>query len=351
MSTGPYRVDTYRPGRELTLSRNAAWRQETDTVRWQHVLQIQVIMGVPASEAIERVAAGDADALWDVPPPDGTTPLGGARIVRTDSGELNPCLVLNTVSPTETNALADIRVRQALAYAVDKRAIADIYGGPGHAMITDQLLPEGNPAHRPFSLYPSPEGRGDPAAARRLLAAAGREDGLTLTMAHRDAGRHPQVAEAVRDALARAGITIRLKPVAQSDFYPRLLQDAENARSGVWDLVAQGWLPDWQGRNARSYLQPHFDSAALGYQDPTWGVVYGGYRNPIVNSLIRDAVTATDAATADQLFHEVDRTVMSDAPVVPILFVKSATLCSERVRDFRVHPYYLGDPTHVWLAR
>lgn len=307
-------------------------------------------MGRSQDEACEQVAAGAADALWDVAPPGGD-PSPAVQPVSATHGELNPCLVINLVSPNADRATSRRDVRLALRWAVDKDAIARIYGGAERTVVTGRLLPPGHLAERPLLSTPGVPACGDPERARELLARAGYRDGLTLRMIHRDGGHHPAVARAVRTALARAGIEVELVPVPQSEFYPRYLEVAANARAGVWDLTTQGWLPDWPGDNARSYLQPHFDSSRLSLDDQTWGVVYGCYRSAATNHLIRCATTAPDSATANALYHLAEARVLDDVAVVPVLFQRSRTLYSRRVRGITTFPNYLGDPTQMWLER
>ncbi|WP_160165849.1 ABC transporter substrate-binding protein [Actinoplanes sp. OR16] len=342
-SNGPYRVVTHRPGETIVLERNPAWRPESDPVRGQHVARIEVLMGRSQDEACAEVAAGTADALWDVAPPAGdVTP---AQRVTARTGELNPCLLINMVSPNAGGATRRVEVRRALHYAVDRTAIARIYGGAAEA--ATQLLPPGNPAYRPSDLYRTGDPSGDPDRARQLLADAGYTDGLTLRMIHRDTGHHPAVGAAIRDALARAGIHVELVPVPHADFYPKYLEVAQNARDGVWDITTQGWLPDWQGNNARSYLQPHFDSSRVAEESATWGACYGFYRNPATSDLIHSAGTAAEARDANELYHRAEQQILRDAAVVPLLFQSSATMYAERVRGITTFPNYLGDPTQM----
>ncbi|MEV0388558.1 ABC transporter substrate-binding protein [Nonomuraea sp. NPDC050643] len=346
ISNGPYRITSYLPGREILLDRNPAWDQATDEVRGQYADRIRVVQGLTQREAFDRVLDGRADALWDVPPPTSELPAlyGDPRLRTIANGHLNPCLIINLVSPNADGATGRLKVRQALHHALDKPAIVEVLGGPRLNTVTDHLLPPWNDAHRDFTLYPP-----DPARARRLLAEAGYPDGLTLRMIHRDAGNHPAVARAVQAGLARAGITVELHPVPQAAFYPEYLEVAENARRGVWDITVQGWLPDWQGNNARTYLQPHFDSSGIHRDDATYGVVYGCYRSARTNELIGRAVTAPTVELANELFHQAELQVLQDAAVVPIAWQRSTTLHSARVRGFTGFPNYLGDPTRMWI--
>jgi peptide/nickel transport system substrate-binding protein len=79
----------------------------------------------------------------------------------------------------ETNpnagAIADVRVRQAVNYAIDKVAYRDALAGryAPNGELASTILAPGSLGYHPYDLYPTPGGRGDPAKARALLAAAG----------------------------------------------------------------------------------------------------------------------------------------------------------------------------------
>ena len=71
--------------------------------------------------------------------------------------------------------MADVRVRQAVNYAIDKVAYRDALAGRYAATgeLASTILAPGSIGYRPYDLYPTPGGRGDPAKARALLAEAG----------------------------------------------------------------------------------------------------------------------------------------------------------------------------------
>ncbi|MFI0483503.1 ABC transporter substrate-binding protein [Actinomadura sp. 9N215] len=353
ISNGPYRFARYEPGAGLRMERNPAWRPDGDDVRGRHVDRIEVIEGLSRDEATARVLSGAADLLWDLSP---SAELiaeldGDPRLEAVAHGMLNPCLVFNLVSPNSGAATGRPAVRRAIRAALDKHRIAEIYGGAPINEVTGRLLPPWGAVAAPGGPggADDPDATADPGRARALLAGAGYPDGLSLTMLHREGGSHPAVARAVRDSLAQAGIEVRLRAVPPAEFYSDVLENAENARRGEWDLMAQGWLPDWQGNNARTYLQPHFYSAGLNRDDPTWGVVYGYYRNASVNRLLEAAATASEPEHAGKLCREAELRILDDVAVIPVLFQKSVTLRASRVRGFTGYPCHIGDPTHIRL--
>jgi peptide/nickel transport system substrate-binding protein len=350
-SNGPYRLVEYIHGEYLRMEQNPVWRSGTDPIRRQLLDGVEVVMERATPQQVrDRIESGRADLSWASPV---TEDYGASP---TDPGNnlgyaLNPYLVFNLRSPNAGGAITDVRVRQAIAFAVDKVAMADIFDElavgtvmwPAHSAI-----PPGNYGHRDWNPYPTPGDRGDPDRARELLAQAGYSDGLTLTIVHREVDANPEVAQSLARDLAKIGIALRAVPLGHADYYP-FLQDPANARAGGWDISAPAWTPDWFGNNGRAFLQPMFQTNGVRGTGN-----YGGYSSPDVDRLIEEALTATDPEDAAELWHQVDVRVMTDAAVVPIL-VHAPTiphLRGARVRNAIPMPTIdrWFDLSNLWLA-
>src|SRR4029450_3719467 len=113
-------------------------------------------------------------------------------------------LVLGT--NRKAGAIADVGVRRAGNYAIDKGAYPDAIAG--RAPAPRQTAPPGD---RPCGLVPTPGGRGDPAKARALLAAAGYPKGVTLTFVTWGSGKLAAGRKPIEASLARAGIRMKVK--------------------------------------------------------------------------------------------------------------------------------------------
>ncbi|MFD0206870.1 MULTISPECIES: ABC transporter substrate-binding protein [Saccharothrix] len=352
ISNGPYLLTEYRPGERIELRRNPAWDPGTDNLRAAHVDGIVIRQGLDEREAHDLVARGAADMLWDVQPLTEELPAllatDDPRLEVCPAGLLSPYIVVNFASTAEDGATGKQAVRTALQYAVDKAAVSQVWGGPRLNDIADQVLPPLCKAHRENHPYATDGGRGDPERARRLLAEAGYPDGLTLRLVYRDRDIHPATAEVVRTALARAGIRVRLVPASINELFSEFLSSS-SARSRDWELALTGWEPDWYGNNARTYLQPLFDSRDVP-EDGDWGSNFGRYRSERVNRLLTEALTCADEERAGGLFREVEAEVLGDGAIVPILFAHQYWWHSTRVRDWLPYPVLNGDLTNLWLA-
>jgi len=349
-SCGPYRLTDYRPGQFIRMERNPFWRKETDEIRHQYVDAIEVVMAKVSDAEVKRtLESGEADLSWGAPV------ISKDRRVL-DVGRhvgyaLNPYLAFNMHSPNKGGAIRDLAVRRAIAYAIDKAGMAKFLDDMNIGTVTvpaHTVIPPGNTGHRDYDLYSTPGDRGDRDRSRALLAEAGYADGLSLKVLCRQDSPHDSLAEALAGDLAAVGITVELVFPGAADEYYRVLQDPARAEAGDWDITAAAWTPDWFGNNGRAYVQPMFQS---GFEPGTSN--YGGYHNPEVDALILRALSEPDADRAWDLWHEVDRLVLADAAIVPILACEPTIthMTSARVRNALPMPQIDRwlDAANLWL--
>ena len=349
-SIGPYRLTGYAPGRSLTMERNPVWRPETDPIRHQYVERIEVRMARVSDDTVrEAIASGAADLSWGAPviSPD-------RRVLDADRHlgyALNPYLVFNLRSPNAGGAVQNLAVRRAVAYAIDKAAMVRYLDEMNVGTVTvtaHTAIPYGNVGHREYDRYPTPGDRGDPARARKLLAEAGYASGLTLKALYREDAPHDSIAKAYAQDLAEVGIAVELVFAGSADEYYRILQNPVRAQAGEWDITAAAWTPDWFGNNGRAYVQPMFQSNfASGTAN------YGDYRNSTVDALIEEALAEPDPARAEELWHQVDRQVLEDVAIVPILACEPTIphMTGTRVRNAMPMPQVDRwlDAANIWL--
>ena len=351
ISDGPYRIVTYTPNQRIVLNRNPAWTQASDPVRHQYVDNIDITQGQDAGPVQQQIQAGTADLEWDTTVPTPNIPAlqaaKDARLGLYPALDTNPYLVFNLQSPTANSALKNVKVRQAIEYAVDKTAIGQVYGGPALNTPLNQVIPPGNVGYQQFDLYPTAQSKGDAATCKSMLAAAGYPNGFTIKDVYRNAGDHPAVAQDIQADLKACGITDKLIPVNQGDYYGKYLNSPSAAQRGVWDISEPGWVPDWYGNNGRAIVEPLFDGRNYGPNS----VDYGDYNNPAVNALIDKALAAPDQNTAATYWHQADMQIMKDAAIVPLQTQKTALYRSSRVQNAIFLPFSQNyDITQIWLS-
>ncbi len=351
ISDGPYRITTYTANQKIVLNRNPAWTQDSDPIRHQYVDTIDITEGQDAGPVQQQIQAGTADLEWDTVVPTPNIPAlqasKDARLGLYPALDTNPYVVFNLQSPTANSALKNVKVRQAIEYAVDKTAIGQVYGGPALNTPLDQVIPPGNVGYQQFDLYATAQSKGDPAQCKSMLAAAGYPNGFTISDVYRNAGNHPAVAQDIQADLKACGITDKLIPVNQGDYYGKYLNSPSAAQRGIWDISEPGWVPDWYGNNGRAIIEPLFDGRNYGPNS----VDYGDYNNPAVNALIDKALAAPDQNTAATYWHQADMQIMKDAAIVPLQTQKTALYRSSRVQNAIFLPFSQAyDITQVWLS-
>jgi peptide/nickel transport system substrate-binding protein len=350
IASGPYTVSEYVPDSRLLLVRNPAWKPEADPLRKAYVDDVEITFGVQPDAAIQQLQAGDGDMTYDIVIPPATlhmlTSAGDEKLMTMSVGR-TAFLFINTVSDNNNGALKDLRVRQAIQFAIDKAATVQQMGGATVAQPQNGIFGSGVLGYHDFNPYPSEGAKGDPEKAKALLAEAGFPGGIKFKMPYRNQNAEPAIAQTIQASLKKAGIEIELIPVAPSDYYSKFMTNPLNTKEGNWDIAPVGWSPDWVGGAARSVFQPQFT-----YNGTHQTYNYTDYNNPEANKIAQQAINATTSDDAAKLWGQVDELVMKDAPVVPYLAEKVVVYHGASVQNFQ--PYALGaqgDWTNVWLDR
>ena len=107
----------------------------------------------------------------------------------------------------KTAPFNDIKVRQAINYAIDPEALNRVFGGRLHP--TQQILPPGMPGYEEYKLYPGP----DMAKAKALIAEANPTD-KDITVWTDDEPDRKRIGEYYHDLLTQLGFNATLKVVA-----------------------------------------------------------------------------------------------------------------------------------------
>jgi peptide/nickel transport system substrate-binding protein len=340
ITSGPYKVDTIKDGTSVTLVRNKYWSKKTDAVRTAAADEVVFSLNQNQTTAVQNLvndtgASRTAFGAQYLGASDLATVNGNAaakaRLATSQAGPLQ-YLAINT----QAGPLKQLKVRQALEYAVDKKAYLVATGGAAAGTYATTLITPGIAGRQDYDLYPAPE-TGDVAKAKSLLADAG-VGSLKLTLLTQNDSASLAQAQAIQAGLKRVGITVTLKTEDVDSFYTDVA-----ASDPGFDLAMMSWQPDFPSAN--SNLSPLFDSSQIG--NGNYNV--SQYKNPAVDAAIADAQAEVDQTKAQADWAAIDKRIMADAPVVPLVYAKQSFLRGSGVGNFFI-PSFPAYPDYMTLT-
>jgi ABC-type transport system substrate-binding protein len=152
-SPAPYYVDEYIPGERLVLERNRFYRGE----RPHHVARIVADLGSDFGSGINEVERGTVDTFWPRPTPEQTVELARRFGVNKPGGQFfvvsADVLRVFVINPDRPLFRNNVKLRQAVNFAVDRKALVREGGFRGETP-TDQYLLPGFPGYRNEDIYP-----------------------------------------------------------------------------------------------------------------------------------------------------------------------------------------------------
>ena len=241
-ATGPYRVASYVPGRQVLLVRNPYFRQWSaeaqpagfpDRIAWT--------LGISTPKQVRAVDTGRLDAALGNPdaPPDGPASV---RLLQNHPDQVHlythaqiTAFFLNTQLPPFTNLLA----RRAVNYALNRKRSLQVAGGRTTARITCQMLPPNIPGYRPYCPYTRRPGSGGwtaPDLTRaRALAAASNTTQIPVTV-HTGASLLGQ-ARVLVAALRAVGYHAHLALESTPDYFTAIYTPSTRYQAGPWGYI------------------------------------------------------------------------------------------------------------------
>lgn len=203
IGTGPYRLVEMTPGTRFVLERFDGYYAQSP--KGQPAIKRIVARVLPeANTQYAELMNGQLDWIWRIPPNDvrnlARNPklqVQSVQILRYAYIEINPKF------DDGKSPLADVRVRRALNYAINRAAIAKAFVGGASRVINAACSPDQFGCTDDVAKYPF-----DPAKAKQLLAEAGYPNGFSTTIMV--TGIPSQQAEAIAANLASVGVTVKL---------------------------------------------------------------------------------------------------------------------------------------------
>ncbi len=287
---------------------------------WGIVPKLSGIRFVPYPTLDERVRAlveGEVDVAYSLEGADLAELQQRGFTVPEYSAPYIWYLVFNLRDPK----IGDLRVRRALAHAINREALSNELF-PGATVPACSTLPPGSPSHDPNSedRYPY-----NPEIARKLLADAGCGDGLTLHVVGAQAGsaqlNPSEIYDRIETDLAAVGVKLRVK------LHPDWVDYCNEWKLGVMPGVAFSEM-SW-AMSSDLWL-----SQVLHSKNVSPGGFNAGYlADTKLDELFDRAATTLNDADRIQLYREADRHIMDQLPILPLLNSKQGMVgYSSRVK-------------------
>ncbi|MFB6842787.1 ABC transporter substrate-binding protein [Streptomyces sp. NPDC056361] len=309
-SSGPYKVETYARDKQLVLVRNTHWDPKNDSVRKAYPDRIVVTMGLKGNQIDDRLIASsgaDASAVsWAQLRPESISKvLTKADVKARLLAESSSCTEMVQMH-TGRAPFDDLKVRQAVQYALDREAIVTAAGGPAVVDASTAAMPGAlfTGGKQPDTLKIPLSG--DVEKAKQLLKEAGKADGFStrLTVSMND----KRIGEAIQESLGRAGIKVTIETVDPSAFY-----DTIGDTKSRTDLVYTGWCPDYP--SGSTFLPFVFDGRFIKVKGNTGN--HSLFKDDATMKRMDEIAAMSDGAQANKAWQDLDGQILAKAPVAP----------------------------------
>jgi len=324
-SAGPYFISEYVVNERVVLERNRYYGGS----RPHHVSRFLVTLGEPNPAAlVDQVDRGELDYAAV---PNGAYAPRAVEFTReygvnkgqfwVKPGTFLRMFVLNTSRPLFRN---NPKLRQAVNFAVDRKALLRERGGPPGGQLTDQYLMPTTLGFRDERIYPlqKPDLRRAKALARGHLRDAKAVLYTSTVLAP------VAQAQVVKDNLAKIGINVDVQAFPVAVLFEKLATPGE-----PFDI---GWIGWGSGRDPASFLNGLFYGRTIGTPD---NVNYSYFNSTVYNRLLDRASQLTGDARA-RAFGDLDVRLSRDAaPAIPYSYDNTLTLVSARTGCVIVNPY------------
>jgi peptide/nickel transport system substrate-binding protein len=302
-ATGPYVLVDSQPGRGWDYRRNPRWRDGNATLLPQipsgHLDRIEVDVLRNPSTQVDDVEAGRYQWMGNPPPADRYAAVKS----RYDGTQFKAEPTISTYffwMNTRRAPFDDVRVRQAVNYAIDSRALERIYAG--QLTGTQQVLPPGMPGYERLDLYPH-----DLAKAKELIAAADPAD-RAITVWTDTESPNNEAGEYYEGVLRELGFRTELKIVNADNYFGVI----GNESTPDLDTGFANWFEDYPHPN--DFFQPLLSEEAI---SPSGATNLARFADPKLDAKISRLGEGQLTPGAEAEYAALDREVMEAAPWAP----------------------------------
>jgi peptide/nickel transport system substrate-binding protein len=338
VSSGPYKIESNKNGKggKMVLVRNDKWTQASDTYRKAYPDTWEVDYGIDPKVIDQRVmqsSGNDANAMELILQPE---QLG---VVFTDPKTAQPQYAGRAISELDpyvryfainTQKVPNLKIRQAMAAALDREALRKNAGGDFAGDLADGVIkPNMGVDYAPSGMWDTLLGQkipdtGDAEYAKKLIAESG-EAAPTITFDYPQTPTNDKAAAIIVASLGKAGFTVKPNPIEPGQYYG-VVFDPEKAH----ELINAGWGPDWP--NASTIIPELFT--------PSGGFNLSQYDNAAFNTAVDAAKIEADRAKQAKMWQDLNKQAMADVAAIPTRFERQQRVTGNKVGSVYLWPAY-----------
>ncbi len=309
VGTGPYKLEKFEPNQEVVLVRNDQY--------WgaKPAYEKLIFKAVPDAQArISMLESGQADVIASVPAQDVARLKGNKEITVVDKPGLRTTVIGFYLNKAPWN---DVKVRQALNYAINRDAIIKSQFMGMAVPLTSPLAPN------TVGYVKAGEYTYNPDKAKQLLADAGWKDmqngvlvknGQPLKMVLNTAeGQYPkdlQVVEAVAAQLKQIGVDVQIQKVEAASRWDIIKVPPKDVK-----YDAYLWAFNPSNGDGGTQLDANFKTNAKADDKATiWNMSF--YTNASVDKALDQAAQTTDPAKRAEILGQAEKTIWEEAPAI-----------------------------------
>ncbi|MGY5055985.1 ABC transporter substrate-binding protein [Streptomyces sp. 900105755] len=341
-SSGPYKFESYSPGKKLVLVRNTNWKASSDPVRKAYPDKISLTISSNQSDMDQRLINGDYDIDAGQT---GLGPQGRTIALKEHKGNLdNPIsgFIRYAVFPQSVKPFDNIHCRKAVVYAADHVSLQTARGGPiaGGDIGTNMLPPaiaggEGQ-KYDPYKISGANK-TGNANLAKQELKACGQPNGFKTTIAVRN-NKQQEVATAtsLQQALKAVGI--------QADIYQYdgaqssgIIGSPSNVAKKKLGIIIMGWGADFP--TVQGFGAPLWDSS---YILQSGNNNFGLIKDKTIDGLFNQYNAQQDETKKTQIATEINHKVTEGAYYLPFTFERLLNWRSSRIANVYTTNAYSG---------
>lgn len=320
VGSGPFKFKEWALGR-IVLEKNPDYWEEG-----KPYLDGVVFNLVPdATTALPRLLTRELDAI------DQLTTFDIRALQRDDSLVFIPSpgarwisLQMITTSPP----FDDVRVRQAMAYGLDRNKIVEIVTG-GSGKLANGPTPPSLWWYNPnVPGYPY-----DPEKAKQLLAEAGHADGLSITLALPPVASYRPLSQLVQEQLKLVGIDVTIKPVSRSEWAELLMKGSINFLPILWTQ------------------RPDPDGLVSLLLQSTSSQNTSRFNNPELDALLAKGRAEGDLEKRKAIYWQIEELLAKELPYLNLYFPVAYEGLQSYVRNFGWIPDEIPRYRDIWLDK